>query len=113
MSERSSGPRMDVVFGRRPVIELLRAAKPAQKVLISERARPSSVLDEIRRIAADREVTVESAAASELDRLAEGGNHQGVAALAARYRYANMPTLLAGPAPSLLFLDGVMDPHNL
>lgn len=104
---------MDVVFGRRPVIELLRAAKPAQKVLISERARPSPVLDEIRRIATDREVSVESATAAEIDRLAEGGNHQGVVALAARYRYANMPALLAGPAPSLLFLDGVMDPHNL
>lgn len=54
----------------------------------------------------------------ELDQLAEGGNHQGVAALC---RLATIPdesyleTLLerVGQAPLLLVLDEVTDPHNL
>ena len=95
------------------MLELLRSGNAAQKVLISDRARAAPVLDDIRRAAAEQGVTVEVTPVGEIERLAEGGNHQGVAALSARYRYASLRELLARPTPTLLFLDGVMDPHNL
>lgn len=113
----SSGPRpapqLDVVFGRRPVMELLRAGRSAQKVLISQRARPAPVLDDIKETAQAQGVVIQTASPDEIDRLTEGANHQGVVALVARYRYSPLPDLLAAEAPALLFLDGVMDPHNL
>ena len=114
MSSRArKGPEFDVVFGRRPVVELLRSQSATQKVLVSERVRPAPVLDDIKEIAAAKGVSVQTVPAAEVDRLAQGGNHQGVVALAARYRYEPLRTLLAGEAPALLFLDGIMDPHNL
>jgi 23S rRNA (guanosine2251-2'-O)-methyltransferase len=63
----------------------------------------------LRPVAVDRAV---------LDRLSEGGNHQGVVAetrLPAVYDEQSLDRLLEGltGAPLLLVLDGVTDPHNL
>ena len=103
----------DVVVGRKPIVELLRAGRATQRVLLSARVRRAPIIDEIRSLAAERGVAVKEVSPEEIERLAEGANHQGVAAETSRYRYAQMRDLLAGPAPALLFLDGVMDPHNL
>ncbi len=106
-------PQDDVVFGRRPVAELLRTGTAAKKILVSERARRAPVLDEIRRAAAARDIVVQTVPSAKVDELAGSGNHQGVVALVPRYRYASLRALLGGEAPAVLFLDGVMDPHNL
>lgn len=58
-------------------------------------------------------VPVRTVSRQELDRLAPDINHQGVIAVTPRFRYASIDELLKAPSPSLLFLDGVMDPHNL
>jgi 23S rRNA (guanosine2251-2'-O)-methyltransferase len=55
---------------------------------------------------------------AELDRLAQGGRHQGVVAqvkMAAALNENALDELLSGleEAPFLLVLDGVQDPHNL
>ena len=110
---RGSESKLDVLFGRRPVIELLRAGRGAHKILISERTRPAPALDEIRRIAASRGIPVQTVPGGELEGIVADGNHQGVVALTPRYRYAQLRDLLAAPGAGILFLDGVMDPHNL
>lgn len=94
-------------------MELLRAGKPAEKILIQRGLAPSSLLAEIRKRAAEVAVPVRVVPRSEIDRVAPGIHHQGIAAVAGRYRYAPLEDLLARPDPTLLFLDGVMDPHNL
>src|SRR5688500_884211 len=58
-------------------------------------------------------VPVRTTPKRELDKLAAGLNHQGVIAVTARFRYTPLSDLLKGAAPSLLFLDGLTDPHNL
>lgn len=110
---RGTGSKLDVLFGRRPVIELLRAGRRAHKILISERTRPAAALEEIRRAAASRGIPVQTVPIEELDDIVSGGNHQGVVALTPRYRYAQLRDLLSAPGNGILFLDGVMDPHNL
>ena len=51
---------------------------------------------------------------AEIDRLAPGLNHQGVVALTGPFRYTPLPELLlSAPKPAVVFLDAVMDPHNL
>ena len=92
---------------------MLRSPSSTQKVLVSQRVRPAPILDEIKDMAAAKGIAVQTVPAEEVDRLAEGANHQGIVALAARYRYKGLRTLLAGSEPALLFLDGIMDPHNL
>jgi 23S rRNA (guanosine2251-2'-O)-methyltransferase len=95
------------------VLELLRADRGAQRILIAQGLAPSSSLGEIRRRAERAGVPVRNVPRDQIDRLAGGSNHQGVVAETGRYRYAAMEDLLRHPAPCVLFLDGVMDPHNL
>lgn len=98
--------------GRRPVIELLRAHRPAEKILIADGLSSSANLVEIRKRAKDAAIPVKVVPRGELDRLAAGENHQGVVAVTGRYRYAALESLF-GPHARLVFLDGVTDPHNL
>lgn len=101
----------DVVYGRRPVLEILRAGRPVEKVFIADGLAPSGVLGEIRKRAESAGVPVRVVPKIQVDRMA-GGNHQGVAALAGKYRYTPLDELFA-TGGSVLFLDGVTDPHNL
>lgn len=109
--ETKKGP--EVVAGRRVVLELLRAERGARRVLIAQGLAPSSTLGEIRKRAAQAGVPVAHVSRAQIDRLAEGTNHQGVVAETARYRYADLEDMLRQPDACVLFLDGVMDPHNL
>lgn len=102
-----------VVPGRRPVLELLRAGTPVEKVLVAQEAVPAAIVTEIRRLARAAAVPVRSVPRAEIDALAAGSNHQGVVAIASRYRYASLSDLVAAPDPLVVFLDGVTDPHNL
>lgn len=102
-----------LIFGRRPVAELLRSGGAAERVLLERSAAPSSAIGDIRKRAEAAGVPVRMVPRSELDRLTDGGHHQGVAAITGRFRYADLTDLLARPTPALLFLDGITDPHNL
>lgn len=104
--------RSDVLAGRRPVLEALRAGQPLQRVLVARGLAPSAVIGEIRRRAAEVGTEVRLVAPADVDRAAPGLHHQGVVALTGRYRYAALSSMLSAAAP-ILFLDGVMDPHNL
>jgi len=80
---------------------------------MAEESAPSDVLEEIKRRAAAAAVPVRVVPRTEVAKLAGGENHQGVVAQTGRFRYADLPVLLEAPGASLLFLDGVTDPHNL
>jgi 23S rRNA (guanosine2251-2'-O)-methyltransferase len=94
-------------------MELLRAGRGAECVYLAQGLDPSRALGEIRRRARQASVPVRSVPKAELDRIAGGLNHQGVAARTGRYRYAPLESLLAPQPSRVLLLDGVMDPHNL
>jgi 23S rRNA (guanosine2251-2'-O)-methyltransferase len=110
---RSRRPPDDMLAGRRPILEALRAGRSAEQVLIARELAPASILGDIRRHAEAAGIPVKVVARAEIDRLAEGVNHQGVVALGARYRYAALDALVGAPDAAVLFLDGVMDPHNV
>lgn len=110
---RPPGGHGGLLYGRRPVVELLRAGRRPAAVLIAHGLRPSAVVGEIRRLAADAGVPVRRVDRAELDRVTAGGNHQGVAAETPRYRYASVDDVVGASDAAVLFLDGVTDPHNL
>jgi 23S rRNA (guanosine2251-2'-O)-methyltransferase len=105
--------RTDVLAGRRPVLEALRAGRAAEQVLIARELAPSSVVGEIRRRAQRISIPVRVVPRAAIDDVAPGLNHQGVVALTGSFRYAPLPDVLDAHNPAVLFLDGVMDPHNL
>jgi len=115
----SRGPQPDeVVAGRNPVVEALRAGIPAVALYLTTGLERDQRIDEIRKLAGDAEVPVIEASRGELDRMAGGAVHQGVALTARRFEYLHPDDLLrraqeASAAPLIIALDGVTDPHNL
>jgi 23S rRNA (guanosine2251-2'-O)-methyltransferase len=95
------------------VVELLRAGTTPERIVIAQGTVMKGALGEVRRRAETLGVPVRMVPRSEVDQLAPGINHQGVVAITARYRYTPLEHLLKKQDPTLLFLDGVMDPHNL
>ena len=108
----------DVIHGRNPVLEALRAGRPINKVLLAEGiGRPAGV-EEILRLAKDAMVVVERVDRRAVDRLSPDGRSQGVVALAAVKDYVDLEQLLEiarerGEPPLLIALDHIEDPHNL
>lgn len=102
-----------IVWGRRPVLEALKAGRGVDRVLVARELAPSGTVGEIRRRAEAAAVPVRLVPRSEIDKAAGPVNHQGVVAFTARFRYTPLDDLLAAPEPRVLFLDGVTDPHNL
>jgi 23S rRNA (guanosine2251-2'-O)-methyltransferase len=110
---------MRVVYGMNPVRELLRgAAEGLSELWLAEGGTRGAAFGELERTARERGAKVHAAPRAKLDRLAGTDRHQGIVAVVADFRYAELPALLAraadaGAPPLLVVLDGVEDPHNL
>jgi len=113
------GPQPDeVVAGRNPIVEALRAGIPAVALYLATGLERDQRVDEIRKLAGDAEVPILDVSRTELDRLTGGAVHQGVALAARPFEYLHPDDLLrraqeATSTPLLIALDGVTDPHNL
>ena len=108
----------DVVEGRNPVLEALRAGRPINKILIAQGVVQPAVVVEILRLAKEAGALVERVDRRAVDRLSTTGRSQGVVALVAVKTYADLDQLLEigrirGEPPLLILLDGIQDPHNL
>ncbi|MXW80406.1 MAG: 23S rRNA (guanosine(2251)-2'-O)-methyltransferase RlmB [Gemmatimonadetes bacterium] len=103
----------DLIWGRHPVLEALRAERPLRRLLIAKGAH-GPVIDEIFTRARQAHIPYDLRDKAQLDRLA-GPRHQSVVAYAAAATYADFDHVLSHlSAPALLvFLDQVQDPHNL
>lgn len=117
---RAQGPGdQDVagrIVGRRPVLEALRSGRTINKLLIAK--GQGGPLRELVALARQEGVVVQEVDRRRLDSLDPSHSHQGVIALAAPYRYAELDELFAhaaatGEAPLFFVLDGVEDPQNL
>lgn len=96
----------DLVYGRRPVREVLRGRRRALEVWASERALDA---EPWLRDAPRLEVKPER----ELSQAAATRDHQGVLAWAEPYRYADAWELASEEDALLVCLDQVSDPRNL
>jgi 23S rRNA (guanosine2251-2'-O)-methyltransferase len=65
-------------------------------------------------LASDRRIPLLEVGKPELDRLTDGGVHQGIALQVRPYRYAHPEDLLRGTTtPLIVAVDGITDPRNL
>ena len=115
---RGGGDAPEMVAGRNPVVEALRAAVPAVTLYVEHRVPADEKIREAVRLAAEANVPVREAGHAELGRLTGGAIHQGLALSVRPYRYASpgeLPELAAaaGQLPLIVALDGVTDPRNL
>ena len=101
---------MAILSGINPILESLKAGRPLDRILIAKGAGGAR-LQEIIDLARRASVSVRFEERAGLDRLAGTPAHQGVVAMGAAQRYAELDEVAA--APLLVVLDGVEDPHNL
>lgn len=106
------------VFGLHAVTALIE--KHPQRIirLLAAVERGDQKLAALLKLARKNHIEVGEASRAELDKLTDGANHQGIAALCAKartYDEADLNALLdeLKEPPFLLILDGVQDPHNL
>jgi 23S rRNA (guanosine2251-2'-O)-methyltransferase len=111
---------MDRLTGIHAVKEALEAGRAFDRIVIA-RGRQDTRVEEIVQLARGRNISVRFEDRSQLDRLADSKDHQGVVALAAPRAAATLDEILAaanagaghGSKGLIVLLDGVEDPHNL
>jgi 23S rRNA (guanosine2251-2'-O)-methyltransferase len=108
----------EIVLGRNPVVECLRAGVPATALYVALGADADERLTEAVQVAADKGISILEVPRHDLDRIAANGLHQGLALQVPPYTYAHPDDLLADAtsdiAPALMVaLDNISDPRNL
>ncbi len=108
----------ELVLGRNPVVECLRAGVPATALYVAVGTENDDRLTESVQTAADAGISILEVPRTDLDRMSNNGLHQGLALQVPPYRYAHPDDLLdqvRGTAePALLVaLDNISDPRNL
>jgi 23S rRNA (guanosine2251-2'-O)-methyltransferase len=102
---RERKERDEVLYGRNPVFEALRAGKrEIKRIWATSGASKEPWLDGI---------LTEPADGDWLTQRAGSDAHQGIVADVGPYQYADPTALLTGPAPLIVALDEIQDPQNL
>lgn len=107
----------NLLEGKNPVWEALKAEKPIEKIILSKTINQESVRG-ITGLAHTRNIKIEWAPKEKLDALSGTGRHQGVIAICGAHEYADLDEVLdavrdKGLVPFIVLLDEIQDPHNL
>ena len=107
----------NMLEGRNPVREAIRAGRDIERILVSEAAMEGSAR-EIIKLARDKGIVVHQTDKAKLDKLSQTGVHQGIIAFAAAKNYCELEDILSyarekGEDPFIIVLDGITDPQNL
>ncbi len=116
-AEVDESSESSVVFGRNSLLELLKTGRAIDKLFVRRGDREGSVTTIVAECIS-RGIPVVEVERGKLDQLCGGGNHQGVAAMAAMKEYSTVDEILAiaaerGEKPFIVVCDEVEDPHNL
>ncbi|MDQ1485591.1 MAG: rRNA (guanosine2251-2-O)-methyltransferase [Actinomycetota bacterium] len=111
----NAGP--EIVTGRNPVVEALRAGIPATALYVANGVDMDERVREAVKLANQLRIPLLDAERVELDRYAQGAVHQGLVLQVPLFDYAHPDELLdrafSSGVPLIVALDGVTDPRNL
>jgi 23S rRNA (guanosine2251-2'-O)-methyltransferase len=115
---RRTARSAEYVVGRNSVVDALTARIPVVALYVASNIDVDDRIREALRIAGDRGLPIMESSRTDLDRLVDGANHQGMALKIPAYKYAEPDDLLqsaadAGAQALIVALDGVTDPRNL
>ena len=105
-----------LIVGRNPVIEALKADKLIDVIYVNSAATGSITL--ICKMAKEKNILVKRVNEVKLNNMAKGASHQGVIAVGACAEYVEPQRLLEiaserGEDPFIIICDEIEDPHNL
>lgn len=119
--EYNRPPRRDgwenIIIGRNAVLEALKAGTRIDTLFVSAGEKSGSI-GKILALARERKVLIKEVSAKKLDFMCGHSRHQGVIAMAAAYRYADLEDLFRaaqerGEPLFVVICDEIEDPHNL
>ena len=103
---------INLIYGKNPVIEAINAGK-ALKVFLTANFNDRKILTLIK----NNKIAVVSVSPNEMDKMANGGVHQGIAAELKPYQTVTLEEIIAKARKKekkiIVMLDGIEDPHNL
>ena len=103
---------INLIYGKNPVIEAIRAKK-AIKVYLTSIFSDQKILSLIK----ENKINVISINPNEMDKLANNGVHQGIAAELKPYQTVSLEEIIHKAKNKdkkiIVMLDGIEDPHNL
>ncbi|NLK73017.1 MAG: 23S rRNA (guanosine(2251)-2'-O)-methyltransferase RlmB [Clostridiales bacterium] len=107
----------DIIEGRNPVIEALKADREIEKVLIAKGADSGSV-KKIIAMTKEKGIPIQYVEKPLLDKQSETNAHQGVMAYISAYKYSELEDIVfkaQGKKEDLfvIILEGIEDPYNL
>ena len=98
----------NLIYGKNPVIEAINAKK-ALKVFLAANFNDQKILALIK----NNKVAVQTVSPNEMEKMANGGVHQGIAAELKPYQTVSLQEIVAKEKKIIVMLDGIEDPHNL
>ena len=106
----------DIITGRNPILEALKAGRPINKILVDKNARHSTIA-EILNFAKRQGILIEYTTQQAIARQSPTDLNQGVLAFAAAKDYISLDDLFRISAeknepPYYVILDGIEDPQN-
>jgi 23S rRNA (guanosine2251-2'-O)-methyltransferase len=109
---------VEIIEGRNPVIEALKAGRPVNKILLDRNIRRPGAVDMILTLSRSRGIPVEFVERQVIEKQTSTGSNQGVIAFVEAKELVDLDELMtisrAMPGPPLyLLLDGIEDPHNM
>lgn len=115
-SPRESKSDGEIVFGKNPIREILRAkSRKISEIQLTSEAKRALEDDELGHLVAEAGIRISIADTNQLNRLvAPGAHHQNIVARVAPYPYATFSDVLEALSEKalILVLDCVQDPQN-
>ncbi|KNY29237.1 23S rRNA (guanosine(2251)-2'-O)-methyltransferase RlmB [Pseudobacteroides cellulosolvens] len=107
----------DILEGRNPVLEALKAGRTINKILIAKGEREGSIR-QIAAVAKEMGITIQEVDRRNLDNISLTKSHQGVIAYVSVKEYVEVDDILKAAEnsdrpPFILILDEINDAHNL
>lgn len=109
---RDRKPQLDVVVGRNPVVEALRAEVPAAALHVATGVDVDERVREALDLASEQRIPIMEVGKLQIERIAGVALHQGIALTVKPYVYPDASELV-GESDLIVALDGVTDPRNL
>jgi len=108
----------DIIEGRNPILEALRAGHPINRIILSANVQRHGVIGDIINLARQNGIPLEYVAESVIQKISISNSSQGIIAYAAMKNYIRLDDLISisqnKKEPALYcLLDGIEDPQNL
>lgn len=110
-AERTKSRAAGQLMGRNAVVEALRAKVPANALYVQSKADADDRWREALKIALAAGIPLMEVPRTELDRMTDGGVHQGLVLTVPEYKYADLKAIESSTC--IIACDGLTDPRNL